>query len=141
MTFDQLFVSKKIEQIRNYIKEVEDFLNFSDRDILTDSLKMHVAERLVQLIVDTMLDINQHFIRELNLKTGDDFQGTFYILASAKILPDDFAKKIAPIVAVRNRIVHGYESLDKEMFLKNLRKHYSDFADYADIIKKYLVNI
>ena len=53
-------------------------------------------------------------------------------------MPQDFAEKIAPVVAVRNRIVHGYESLDKELFIKNLRKNYSDFKKYIESIENYL---
>ncbi|NQS99985.1 MAG: DUF86 domain-containing protein, partial [Candidatus Omnitrophica bacterium] len=54
------------------------------------------------------------------------------------ILPEDFATKIAPVVAVRNRIVHGYETLDKKLFIKNLRKNHSDFSKYTKLIEKYL---
>lgn len=42
--------------------------------------RFRVAERLVQLIVDTMININLHVIRELNIKPGDDFQSTFLTL-------------------------------------------------------------
>jgi len=53
-------------------------------------------------------------------------------------LPEKFAFKIAPVVAVRNRIVHGYESLDQALFIKNLRNNYSDFEKYIKLIEKYL---
>lgn len=138
MTFDQLFIKKKINEMEGYIKEVKDFLKFSDKEIFEDSGKIHIAERLLQLVVDAMLDINQHIIRELKLKMIEDFQSTFQILAEDKILPKDFAEKIAPIVAVRNRIVHGYESLDRKLFITNLRKNYSDFGKYIGFIEKYL---
>ena len=138
MTFNQLFVEKKISGIRNYIEEIKDLLSSSDEEILKDSGKMHIAERLVQLIVDTILDINQHIIKEAELKEFEDFQSTFYVLAENNILPKDFAMKIAPVVGVRNRIVHGYESLEKKLFIGNLRKNYLDFEEYIELIKKYL---
>jgi len=140
MTFNELFINKKIDNIRGYIEEIEDFLEFSDGDILKDSGKMHIAERLLQLVVDAILDINQHIINERNLEPAEDFQSTFHILAQGGVLPKDFASKVSPVVAVRNRIVHGYESLDKELFIKNLRKNYSDFVQYVEIIKTYLKN-
>ena len=138
MTFSELFVNKKISEIKGYIKEIEDFLEYSDKEIIENSEKMHIAERLLQLVVDTILDINQHIITELKLKIAEDFQSTFYSLAENNVLPQDFAEKIAPVVAVRNRIVHGYESLDKELFIKNLRKNYSDFKKYIESIENYL---
>ncbi len=138
MTFDGLFIKKKINEIEKYIKEIKDFLQFSDKEIFADSGKMHIAERLLQLVVDAILDINQHIIRELNLEIIEDFQGTFHILAKNNILPENFAEKIAPVVAVRNRIVHGYESLDKKLLITNLRKNYSDFENYVRFVEEYL---
>ena len=71
-------------------------------------------------------------IKEKDLKEAEDFQGTFYTLADNNILPKNFALKIAPVVGVRNRIVHGYESLEKSLFMSNLRKNYSDFEKYIE---------
>lgn len=138
MTFEKLFVLEKLEQINGYLAEAKEFFRFSDEDILKDSEKMHIAERLLQLIVDAMIDINQHFIKELDLKSSEDFQGTFYILAENNVLPPEFAEKIAPVVAVRNRIVHRYEELDKELFIKTFRKNQDDFRKFVDLIKDRL---
>lgn len=127
MTFQKAFILEKLTEIAGYLKEIEDFFKLDDKEILKDSGKLHVAERLLQLTVDTMVDVNQHFIKELKLKVSEDFQGTFYILGENKILPKDFARKIAPVVGLRNRIVHRYETLDKKMFISAFRKNYPDF--------------
>lgn len=138
MTFEKAFVLKKIEEIIRYLNETEDLFKFSDKEILSDSGKMHIAERLLQLIVDEMIDINQHFIKELNLKVSEDFQGTFYVLGENKILPTDFAQKIAPVVGLRNRVVHRYENLDTRLFISIFRKNLNDFKIYIKIINDYL---
>ena len=138
MTFQKAFVLQKLDEANGYLKEMEDFFKSSDTEILADSGKLHIAERLLQLLVDTILDINQHFIKELNLKISEDFQGTFYILGDNKILPADFAQKIAPVVGLRNRIVHRYDTLNKEMFISAFRKNYPDFKNYIQFINQYL---
>lgn len=137
MTFNKAFISGKLAEIIKYQEELRQHLNFSDQEIIKDSGKMHIAERLFQLIVDLMLDINSHFIKELNLELANDFQGTFYILSKYNILDNDFVKKIAPVVGVRNRIVHGYEKLDKDRFVSELRQNYTDFNKYIISIKTY----
>ena len=137
MTFNETFVSEKLVEITKYQEELKQHLDFSDQEILEDSGNMHIAERIFQLIVDLMLDINSHFIKEFNLEISDDFQGTFYILGKHNILDIDFAQKIAPVVGVRNCIVHGYEKLDKERFVRELRQNYKDFDKYVELIKNY----
>ena len=127
MTFQKAFVLQKLDEANGYLKEMEDFFKSSDTEILADSGKLHIAERLLQLLVDTILDINQHFIKELGLKLADDLQSTFITVGECGVLPKEFAERIAPVTGVRNILVHQYEKLDKETFLRNLRHHFSDF--------------
>lgn len=139
MTFSAAFVYQKLETIRDHTAELEKLLGeTTDREFLTDSQKRLVAERLVQLIVDGMIDINQHFIRELNLELSDDLRGTFIIMGESGILPKSFAEKISPVTGVRNILVHQYEKLDKKLFVRNLRLHFDDFVKYQRFIAQYL---
>lgn len=138
MTFSKSFILKKLTEIETYRAELEDFLRYPDVEILSDSGKMHIAERLLQLIVDLMLDVNQHIIKEMSLEPAEDFRNTFYILARGKVFPTDFAEKIAPVVGLRNWVVHGYETLDKGLFIKTLRENCEDFNTYVALIQEYL---
>lgn len=138
MTFSKNFILKKTEEIENYLKEICDLFKLEDEKIINNSGNIHIAERLLQLIVDTTIDINQYLIKELKLKTADDFQSTFYILAENNILSKDFAQKIAPIVGLRNRIVHRYDTLNKSLFIKIFRENISDFEKYSQSIMEYL---
>ncbi len=110
---------------------------FPPEEIERDFLKYRTAERLLQLIVDTIIDTNLHLIREKGLEVPDDFESTFRTLARHGILPSEFANKIAPVVGLRNRIVHRYAEIDMKKFLEALRKEHSDFKKYAALIKRY----
>ncbi|HBB56679.1 TPA: hypothetical protein DEW47_03590 [Patescibacteria group bacterium] len=73
---------------------------------------------------------------EKNLSVPDDLQSTFLTLADSKILPKDFAVKIAPVVGLRNKTVHQYEKIDKELFIKKLKENFGDFKKYLVLIEK-----
>lgn len=139
MTFSTVFVHQKLEALRGYRHELKQLLERTpDSEFFSDSGKLHIAERLVQLVVDGMIDINQHLIRECELKIPDDLQSTFLVLGDNGLLPKQFAEKIAPVTGVRNILVHQYEKLDQEMFLGNLRSHFQDFESYERHILEYL---
>lgn len=138
MTFKKLFVKQKLDAIFTHTERAKKIFKFSDKKIRADFTKLHTAERLLQLIVDEMLDINQHFIRELDLEIPDDFQSTFYTLGESKVLPLNFSKKIAPVVGMRNRLVHRYEKLNKDIFIREFRRDISDFEKYMKIINVFL---
>jgi len=132
MNFD--LILKKLSQMESYLNELETFiLSRNPKEIKKDPTLLHTAERLVQVLVDTMIDINIHILLSKE-KTYDKTQSTFLLLGEMGILPEEFAKKIAPIVGLRNILVHRYEELNKDLFIKNLFKNKDDF-------KKYIVAI
>ena len=74
-----------------------------------------------------------------NLVPPDDYQSTFSILGENKIIPIDFAFKVAPAVGTRNRIVHRYGDIDKKKFITDIQKGASDFKQYCRYIEKIVV--
>lgn len=82
MTVSKNFVINKIELAKKYLEEARELFKLSDSEILSSSGNLHIAERLLQLIVDEIIDINQHFIKELDLETPNDLKGTFEIVSN-----------------------------------------------------------
>jgi len=140
MTFQKGVVNEKLNRISGYLDEAKNLFRFSTKEILADSEKLHIAERLFQLIVDEIIDINQHFIKELGFDLSNDLEGTFHIMGENNILSQDFVLKISPVVGLRNRLVHRYEKLDPKIFIESFQKEYSDFEKYIKFILGYLEN-
>jgi len=129
---------RKINKIENYIKEIEPLLVLTSNEIVSDILKLRTVERNFQLIVDTMLDINTHIISSENLKTPETLQETFLILGDGGVLPVDFVKKIAPVVGLRNIVVHEYEKVDNEKMMQDPKDGISQFGEYLISIDNFL---
>jgi uncharacterized protein YutE (UPF0331/DUF86 family) len=136
---DRLFLEKKISTLAEKISKLGNLVAGRDADeIRRDEMRMDAIERNFQLSVDLMVDINTHIIKAGNLGTVDDFQSTFIMLGDSRVLDKDFATRVAPIVGARNMLVHRYEKLDKDLFLKNLKNNFSDFKTYISQINEYL---
>lgn len=135
---DRIFVEAKLSNVKTYFKELEDVLVYSDHEIMKDFMKLRALERIFQLIVDEIIDINSHIVRYARLEIPQDFQSSFLVLAENKILPEEFAKKIAPVVGLRNRLVHRYEKVDVGILLSAVRKNRTDFNKYIKHILKFL---
>ena len=138
MVFSEIVVSEKVKRVDGYLGEAKHLFRFPAKEILADSEKLHAAERLFQLIVDEIIDINQHFIKELNFDISNDLEGTFHILGENGILPEDFALKISPAIGLRNRLVYRYEKLEPKLFIETFQKEYADFEKYLKFISDYL---
>ena len=135
---DRRFVETKLSYIQAYYQELEGVLVFLDQEIKTDVLKLRALERIIQLIVDEIIDINNHIIRYAQLRVPEAFQSAFLILAENKILPEGFATKIAPVIGVRNRLVHRYEKAEDDILLDMIRKSKDDFKQYVKHILEYV---
>lgn len=132
-------LEKKLQLLVEYLDELKPIAKTMSLDeILEDNFKYHTAERVFQLVVDTIIDVNIHIIKESIVAAPDDLQSTFSTLADHAVLPREFADKIAPIVGLRNRVVHRYESLQRKTFIELLKENFSDFEQYLSLIQKYL---
>lgn len=131
-------IRRKINNIENYIKEIEPLLALEATEIVSDVLKLRTVERNFQLIVDTMLDINTHIISAENMKAPETLQETFLILGKGGVLPDNFVKKIAPVVGLRNIVVHEYEKIDNEKMMRDVKEGAFQFGEYIVCIDNFL---
>ncbi|OHA27678.1 MAG: hypothetical protein A3D56_02190 [Candidatus Taylorbacteria bacterium RIFCSPHIGHO2_02_FULL_45_35] len=138
LELDKNLITRKLALLDGYIAELEPIVSLTEEEILKDSLKFHVAERMFQLIVDEMIDINTHLIRVKTLTPPDDIQSTFTVLAKAGILPADFTKKISPVVGLRNAVVHRYEHVSLGRFIHELKRNFGDFKDYLIHINSFI---
>ena len=125
-----------MEQFKEYYGKINSLILENIDELLSNELKYHTLERLFQLLVDTCIDINIHIIKEKIGKIPDDLQSTFKELGNSKIIPNILAQKMAPVVGLRNRIVHQYDTLNKSDFINLLKQNMKDFDEYFIAIRK-----
>lgn len=135
---DKTLITTKLNDVKTYLKEVEPILTLPSHGIVKDYLKLRTLERDFQLIVDTMIEINTHIISRLQLTVGDDYQSTFEILGENKVIPMEFALRIAPVVGLRNKVVHKYGRVDKKQMIEELKAGSKDFRAFIKIVQKFL---
>ena len=138
MTISQIFITEKIKLVEEYLDKAKEVFGAEDDAQILGSNNIHVLERLFQLMVDAVIDINNYLVKELNLEPPDSIQGSFEILSEHKIISNKLAIKIAPVVGLRNRIVHVYEKVDKPFFVDQFRKNVNDFDQYIIEILEYI---
>ena len=134
----QEIVKRKIDDIQLCYSKIEKLLVNEDEVILRDDTILAALERHFQKMVDAAIDINMHLIAESGLKTADDYQSTFSIIAEAGMLSVDFALKIAPSVGMRNAIVHQYGDVNKKLMISYIRNSFGQYVEYVKLIDAFL---
>ena len=134
---DKEFLRQKISQAEKYLEELKNFLKLSDPEISGDLKNRYALERVFLLLVEEMIDINNHLLKSLDVAVND-LRSSFGLLGEQGILNKEFAAKISPLTGVRNILVHQYEKINLELFLKNLRGNLDDFEKYFSSVIDFI---
>ena len=135
--FDQPLIQRKLSRLALYVTELKGISNQPKQDFLTSGLH-YQAERLIELLVGTALDINFHFIKVLDLTPPTQYKESFLILGKAGILSASLAQKIANSAGLRNLLIHQYDDIDLDRLFDGLSEGMKDYEDYIQAIGQYI---
>ena len=125
--------------IETYLKDLEGIIgSVSDEILLKNKQQLYAIERLLQLFVDTTVDINTYVITSNKFAPPDNNKGTFIILGEQKVIPHDLAMRISESVGLRNAVVHRYEEVSHAFMLTKIRQFIPLYRDFLRKIIEYL---
>lgn len=128
--------------MRKRVKLLEaDFKPLPEEELILDENLYAAAERHLEVAIQCCIDIGSHIIAQMGLdRPKKDNTEIFIILAKEKILPFEFAKKMAAMVGYRNILVHEYTEVERHNTYVNIQKNLGDFAKFAKHIEQILDN-
>jgi uncharacterized protein YutE (UPF0331/DUF86 family) len=98
-----------------------------------------VTERLVQIIVESAIDINEKLIEAIGEPPPTTARESFEVVQRFGVLDDDLAATFrTTFVGVRNRIVHAYEKLDDHIVYFSARRLLNDAARYIAAVRRFV---
>lgn len=123
-------VVEKMLKMHQHIKELKELKPSSYFDYIQDIKTKYAIERIIQLIVDLALDINNILLSYMSKPPASDYFNSFIELAECGVLDPKFAADIAPSAGLRNRLVHEYEKIIVKMI--------DMYAAYMQAINKFI---
>ena len=135
---DAALIKRKIEHILSYLEELKPIAKISFEEFVGDKRNFRTAERDIQLIVDTAVDINNHLVVASGSLPPNDYFESFIKLSNLQIFPKQFAERIAQSAGLRNRLVHEYEEIDLSRLFEDLENDIRDYQEYCEYIIKYI---
>lgn len=136
---DKTMIEREIVQIEKELSYLEEFRDFTFEQVAKDYKTHHVVERIIEIVVNAAIDINQHLI--VSLGKGNlpfDFKESFLLLSDLEIYPRKFAEEISQSAGLRNILVHEYTKLDERKFYNSIKDCYKDYTKYCRYVLDYL---
>jgi uncharacterized protein YutE (UPF0331/DUF86 family) len=97
-----------------------------------------VAERLLERIIGRMIDVNYHLLTESGQTPPRDYYDSFTDLVKLRVLPADFAARVARCAGLRNRIAHEYEDIDPARVHEALQAARFDIPEYLRRVEAFV---
>ena len=135
-------IERKIKTVQDRVKRLEQLADsissFSEYQSSPDS--KDIAERNIQVAIESCLDIAKIVISSRELSEPKDNKGVFTVLAEAGILGDESIKFLVPMAGTRNVLVHGYDKVEDSVIYGVIKRHLNDFAVFLKEIKENYLN-
>jgi uncharacterized protein YutE (UPF0331/DUF86 family) len=119
-------VKTRIRKIEECVAELRGIKKIPERTFLTSRSVRAATERLLQVAIQSLLDIGSHLIAERGFREAESYADIIDILGEAKVIPKAFAGRIRGMAGLRNILVHDYLEVDP----KELRRHLGRIGDF-----------
>ncbi|HBO16478.1 MAG: hypothetical protein UR69_C0003G0090 [Candidatus Moranbacteria bacterium GW2011_GWE2_35_2-] len=131
----------KIQNLDEYIKYLEALAKETKKNKVAFVSDFHffgLAERYLQLSIQTIIDLVQMIIIEEKFERPEENQEAISLLFEKKIISKKLASRLDGIVGFRNILVHEYGKIDKEKVYDYLQERIVDLKDFKKEILKLL---
>jgi uncharacterized protein YutE (UPF0331/DUF86 family) len=132
-------IASKLEILEEYTAILRGYQQHNVEDLIHDHTLRGAVERYIEVALECMIDIGEIIISKEKLKRPDTYREVFLLLGEHAILPDDFAKDLAPAAGFRNVLVHMYAKIDVERLHYYLENNLDDMERFGEYIAQYLI--
>jgi len=133
-------LKRKLARIAENLGALKPIREMSHKEYGRDLYKRKATERLLQELIEAVVDINLHLISQTGHSIPDDYYQSFINLGELKIISSDLAEKLAPSAGLRNRLVHEYDAIVDGLILQSVAMAEDLYAQYVKEIQDYLSN-
>jgi len=112
----------------------------SFEDYLSSKEHIDIAERNLQVAIESCLDIGKIIIANQNLREPEDNKGIFFILCESGLIDKSCLSFLIPMAGTRNILVHGYDRVDDALVYGIIKRHLSDFEKFLTQIYSLINN-
>lgn len=135
---DKQRILAKIDELDKYLEELES-IKPTDLDDYKNSIEnKRACERLLQISIESVIDICSIIFSDLKLGLPADEDIIFEKLADKKIISKETAAILKNMKGFRNVLVHKYGKVEDEIVFELIREKLGDFDKFKEEILKVI---
>lgn len=131
-------VRRKVGHLHRYLDELERHRDVSFASYVAPGGPRREIERLLQLVVEVVVDVNTHVATETEGVPPADYRDSFRAAARCGIIQAELAEELMPAAGLRNALVHQYAEVDDRRVHAAIRPALDGFRSYASAVLGWL---
>lgn len=131
-------IENKISSIKKYLKILEDYKDYSQKDIENDLTIRGAVERYLYLASQAVIDLAESVIAFKNFRKPTTMGENFDILTEEKVISKELAEKMIKLTGFRNIMAHDYEKVDYGIVYDILQNGLKDIEEFLLVIQSFL---
>ncbi len=136
MKLDPKRIEKYLSRIVQEATDIEQILQRTDKDILSDTDQIKSLKYSVIIIAEAIAGTLQHILAKEHNAVVDGYMDVFVKSERFNLLSAQLISRLQPFIRFRNMLVHQYWRVDDTTFLSNLRQGLEDFRDFVKDIRE-----
>jgi uncharacterized protein YutE (UPF0331/DUF86 family) len=138
MSIEKSVVLNRLQFIGNNLKELRRFESMSLEDYLDSFDQKIISERIMELIAQAAVDINEHILtRDLNV-VSDSNRESFFQAGQYGIITIEVADELAKSAGLRNILAHRYLEIDYVILFNSVQIALRYYPLYIQQIAEYI---
>jgi uncharacterized protein YutE (UPF0331/DUF86 family) len=138
---DTVIVTTRLEFIARYLDNLKRFEAITWDDYLNSIDNQLITERLLQLMAQAAIDINDHILSKLNPGNSNTNFEAFIELGKYGVISPTLAIQLAPSSGLRNRLVHEYDDIDPQQVFRAISFALQQYPLYVRQVNSYLISL
>ena len=127
-------VGSKVARARSRLNDAEELISVSPEEFLADAKRQDLASFYIFLAIQECIDLAAHWVADAGWGSPEDAGSIFYALADHRAIERDLAEGLRGAVGLRNRIAHGYSTVDHA-------KVQSEFRQGVETLRRFLAHV
>ena len=124
-------VAQKIASARARLKAADELFSRPVEEFLGNERERDLATFYLFLAIQECIDIAAHWVADAGWGAPEDAGGAFEILTDKGVIDPELARGLRGATGLRNRIAHGYMSIEPE------RMH-AEYRKGTEVMRKFL---
>lgn len=131
-------IRKRLNKLDENLVILKNSQGYSFEEFISNPEHYGSVERFLHLAIESVTDIGNHLVAELNLGTVEWYSDIPKLLADKEYLSQELADKWIRMIGFRNTLVHEYVDIDRAIVYDVLQNNLSDLEQLKKVFAQFL---